>query len=81
MTTTSTDLSFLKDDIIQDFEMIELKGGISLTNAKEPGNNYCPNNGCNTSCNLAQKCGIELDASDKCLPPIILNPFYKCDAY
>lgn len=66
-------LALKDEEVLQEFEMVELKGGISISPL---GDNY----GCNTgvcACDTGD-CREESDTSDKCYEPIEPNYFYIC---
>lgn len=66
-------LALKDEEVLQEFEMVELKGGSSISPL---GDNY----GCNTSvcgCNV-KDCKDESDISDKCYKPIEPNSMYIC---
>ena len=66
-------LALKDEEVLQEFEMVELKGGSSISPL---GDNY----GCNTSvcgCNV-KDCKDESDVSDKCYEPVEPNSMYIC---
>lgn len=72
-----SDLLALNDEeVLQEFEMVELKGGKIIRGLTDT------NNGCNTSQLCGANCPVILNQAEKCgIPPINLDALYICNPY